>query len=268
MPGLDLLYDLLKQMAEVIPNLVGALVLLLVGYLIAKIVAKIIRKILEKVGVNKIGEKLNEIDLIQKSNFNFSISGFLSKVIYYLLLLIFVVAATDVLGMEAISNLMTDIINYVPQLITALVLLIIGLLLSDVMKSTVKTTCTSLGIPSAGMIAGFAFWFVFLTVGVSALGQAGIDTQFIMSNLSIILAGGVFAFALGYGIASKEIVANFLSSFYNKNKVSIGDTISLDGVKGEIVEMDNSSITILSKTGRVIVPMSKLSTENVEIIDK
>ncbi|MEM8908504.1 MAG: mechanosensitive ion channel domain-containing protein, partial [Bacteroidota bacterium] len=127
------------------------------------------------------------------------------------------------------------------------------------------TICNSLGIPSSKMIAGFAFWFIFLTALVSALTQAGINTDFIMSNLSVILAGGVFAFALGYGIASKDMMANFLASFYTKDKFKIGDRISIEGISGEIIDIDSNSILLQSDRKKVVIPLQKLSAENVII---
>ncbi|HMR42829.1 MAG TPA: mechanosensitive ion channel, partial [Saprospiraceae bacterium] len=105
------------------------------------------------------------------------------------------------------------------------------------------------------------------TVGVSALAQAGLDTRFIMSNLTVLLGGGVLAFALGYGFASKNIVANFLASFYSKNKVKIGDIVMIDGIKGMVIFMDNSSLTLQSEGKKVVLPLSKLTSEKVEIFE-
>jgi small-conductance mechanosensitive channel len=268
MPGLEILTDLLKKFLSAVPNIAGALFLLIVGWIVAKSISGILRKFLLKTRIDKLTDRLNEIDLIQRTKIKVLPSLVLSKFLYYFLLLIFLVAATDVLGMEALSSLVKDIINYLPQLITAIILLIVGLLLADSLRSGVKTTCDSLGIPSANVIAGFAFWFVFLTVGVSALSQAGIDTQFIMANLTVILAGSVFAFALGYGLASRNIVANFLASFYSKDKIKIGDVIGIDGVKGEVIGTDRTSVTLLSGDKKVVLPMSKFTSENLEIFEQ
>jgi len=94
-----------------------------------------------------------------------------------------------------------------------------------------------------------------------------IETNVIESNLSVILAGGVFAFALGYGIASKDMMANFLASFYTKDKFKIGDRITVEGMSGEIIDVDNNSILLQSDRKKVVIPLKKLSSENVEIHD-
>lgn len=267
MPDLTILQELLRKFTLALPNVAGAIAILLIGWIVSKMLTKTLRKILAKAGFDKLSDKLNSIDLVQRANLHFTPSAFIAKIVYYFLMLIFIVAATDVLGMPTFSNLVTNIINYIPQFVTAMVLLVAGLLLADAVRKTAKTACDSLGIPSASIISGFAFWFIFLTVGVSALAQAGLDTQFIMSNLTVLLGGGVLAFALGYGFASKNIVANFLASFYSKNKVKIGDIVMIDGIKGMVIFMDNSSLTLQSEGKKVVLPLSKLTSEKVEIFE-
>jgi len=264
-PVFGMLQKMLTDFIEVLPKLALALMILIIGWIIAKIISGIIRKLLVKMPLDEAAEKLNSIDLVQKTNIKIIPSTVLAKIVYYIILLFAVVAATDVLSMEAISNLITDIIAFIPRVLVAGIVLLIGVFIADFIKDIITTVCQSLGIPSAKMIGGFVFWFIFLTALVSAMGQAGIETDFIMSNLSLLLAGGVFAFALGYGIASRDMMANFLASFYSKDKVHIGDKITLDGVTGEVIDLDNNSLTLQTEDRRIFIPLKKLSSENLEI---
>ena len=260
-----MLEQMLEDLIVVLPKIALALVILIIGWIIAKLIAGIIRKILVKSPLDEAAEKLNSIDLVQKTNIKIIPSTVLSKLLYYIIILFTTVAAADVLKMEAISDLIADIIGFIPRLLVAGIVLMIGIFIADFIKDIVTTVCQSLGIPSAKMIGGSVFWFIFLTALVSAMGQAGIETDFIMSNLSLLLAGGVFAFALGYGIASRDMMANFLASFYSKDKVNIGDKITLGGVTGEVIDMDNNSLTLDNGDRRIFIPLKKLSSENLEI---
>ena len=193
--GLEILKTLLLKLIAAIPNIIGAIVVAIAGMLIAKAVSRIIEKILGGIGIDKLAQKLNDIDIIEQYNINLKPSRIIGQIFYYVLLLIFLTAATDILGMPALSQLITDFINYVPNLITAMVVLIIGLLLANVLKGVIYSACKSVGIPSPNLIANFIFYFVFLTAIISALSQAKIDTDFVKNNISIILGGGVAAFA-------------------------------------------------------------------------
>lgn len=267
---IEIFRRILTDFLLALPSVFKALLVLIVGWIIAKFVSNLLRRILRSVGIDKVADKLNEIELVNKSNIQIVPSEVLSKLLYYVLLLLFGTAAAESLGMEEVSNLIGSIIKYIPFLISGLIVLVIGMLLAEFVKNIVRATCTTLGIPSANLIATFVFWFIFLTALVSALTQAKIDTNFITSNLSILLGGGVLAFALGYGFASKDTMANFLASFYSKEKFKIGDTIGLDGSKGKIIAMDRTSMTLQSSDvdkKTIIIPLSKLTSEKVEVFE-
>ena len=257
----------LLELLKVIPNLLGALVVFIVGWLIAKSVSKLIGKVLAKTGIDKLAEKLNEIEIVYKSKIKIVPSIFVAKVVYYLLLFIFALVATEILGMEAISDLMKNTVAYIPKLFSALLVMIFGIFLADAIKKMVLTAANSLAIPSAKMISTIVFYFIFVNVLMITLKQAELKTDFIETNISIIFAGIIFAFAFGYGMASKGLMTNILSSFYSKSKFEIGTTIAVDGVKGEIIEVDGTSITLKTEHSKVVIPMGKLIDQKVEFFN-
>jgi len=254
-----------QQFINAFPRVFTAIVILLVGMVISKMLAKTIKKLIEKAGIDKIGEKLNEIEMVAKSKIEIKLSTFFSKIMYYVLMLFFLVASADVLAMPAVSQLVTDIFNFVPNLIVALIVLILGLLLAEAVKNLVYTTLKSLGVPSARIIASFLFYFLLINVLVSALTQAKINIEFLSQNLTLLIGGGVLAFGIGYGLASKDVIANFMASLYSKGRVKLGDVITIDNIEGEIVDMDRSSLTIQADKNRVIVPLSKMTNEKIII---
>lgn len=261
----DILEKLLYDFASAIPSFVGAILVVFIGWLVAKFVAKVVKKVLARIGVDQLAEKLNEIQIVHKANIKIVPSVLLSKMLYYILLLIFMIAGTELLGMPAVSQLMSDIINYVPHLISAMIVLVIGLLVAEFIKNIILTATKSLNIPAGRFIASFVFYFLLITITMSALSQAKIQTEFITSNLSIILAGGVAAFAIGYGFASRDLMANFIASFYSKSKIKVGDVIAIDGAEGLVIALDATSFTLQSDGKKVIIPLSKLTSEKIEV---
>lgn len=262
---ISILKDIGTQFIATVPKLFGALIVAIAGYILAKVASRIVETILDKVGIDKMAEKLNEIDIVNRSGIDFKLSKLFGTITFVTLLVFGLMFATNILAIDVVSEMMGKIIFYVPKVIAALFLLIIGLLLAEAIKNIVTTTCNSLGIPSGKIIATFVFYLVFLTMLISALAQVDIATDLITSNLTVLLAGIVFAFSLGYGFASKDTMANFLASFYSKRKLQIGDVISLDGVKGKIIEIDSTSLTLETGASVVIIPLKKLTSERVEI---
>ena len=123
-------------------------------------------------------------------------------------------------------------------------------------------------MPSANIIGYFVFYFIFINVIIVALSQAQINTDFFAQNISIIIGGAILAFSIGYGLASKDLVASFLASYYTKDKLNIGDKVTLNGVTGTISNVDKSSVTLDTGQKDVIIPLNKILLDNIEIHHK
>lgn len=261
------LQNLLGEFLGAVPNVIGAMIILLLGWIIARTVAGIVKKLLETIGIDRLGESLNEIDIIQNADLDIKFSTIFSKILYYILMLLVLVAASEMLALNIVSEQISALINYIPKLFSAFLVLIFGLIMANFIRGIVDAALESLNIPSAKLMSGFIFYFLFITVAISALGQAGFNTDFITSNLTLVLGGIVLAFAIAYGFASRHIMENLLSSLYSRSKFEIGDTIKVGNIQGIIIAMDSSSVVLKMTDRKIIIPLSKLTKEEVEIFD-
>jgi len=263
---LPFLAEMLGEALLFIGRLLGALFLLLLGRWIAKWIAKGSKKLLQKLGIDSLADRLVSIDLFAKLP-TISPSAIFAKLIYYLIFFIFFWISADILGVEALSDMISRFFDYLPTLFSALVVFLAGVFLADFLKKLVRTACESLRIPAAGLISNFVFYFLFINIVMITLSQAGIQTKAIEENISIILAGIVAAFAIGYGFASRPVLSNVLAAYYSRNRVKVGDRISIGDAQGEIIRMDNISLTLEAEGRRIVVPVSKLLTETYELLD-
>ncbi|MGB3801706.1 MAG: mechanosensitive ion channel domain-containing protein [Lewinella sp.] len=266
---MDSVLDILRlqayQLLTVIPALIKAAVIFLVGYLIAKGLYQIIRRLIAASGLDRLTERMLHIDLFRNADINILPSRVLAAIVYYFILIVFTMAAVDALGMDMISAMMANLVAYLPNAIVAFVILIGGIFLADFIKRMVLTTCRSLGIPSGNLIANAVFYFILLNIILISLSQAQLQTEFMETNISIILAGIAGAFAIGYGMASRHIMGNILASFYNRNQIRVGDEVSIDGKRGEVIQLNSVSITLRSEDSEFTVPFSKLSSDGFEM---
>ena len=248
---------------NIVPNMLMALTVLVVGWLFSSIVSKIIERILRAIKVDKIGEKLNEIEMLERVKAR--PSKVIAKLIYYVMMLVFIAVASDMMQLEIVSNQVNSFIEYLPKILTATLILLAGLVVANMIKGILDTAFMSLNISSGRLISGFVFYFIFISVALSALTQASIETGFLKSNLTLIIGGVVVAFAIGYGLASKSMMANLLGALYSKSKFRIGDDVKINGVRGTVVEMDSTSITLLTSDRKVVFPLNIVTTEKVEV---
>lgn len=257
--------ELITRFSEAAPKLLFALLILILGRVIAGLVRRVIQRVLSLAGIDRLAERLNDIDLVQRSGMRIALSAVAGQMVFYLLMLAFVIFATDVLGIPAITDMVRDLIDYLPALFSAFVLFLLGLFLADMIRGIVQATCQSMGIPSARLIGTAVFYFLFITVAVSALAQAKINTGFIASNLTVIVGALALAFAVGYGLAARDLVSNYIASHYNRDKVQVGQDVRIAGVRGKVVHIDATSLILQTPDKAIIVPMSKMMTEKVEI---
>lgn len=262
---LDLILAQFQTMLAVIPALFKAGIILLIGWLLAKIAAKVISKVLSSIGVDRLAEKLMQIDFFEQSKINLVPSKIISAVVYYFILIVFIMAAVQAMGLTVISELLQDFIAYIPNGITAFALLILGVFVADAVKKILVSTCKSLGIASGNLIANVVFYFILLNMLLIALRQAQLQTSFMEDNISIMLAGVAGAFAIGYGLASRKIMSNLLASFYNRGKIKIGDDVTISGMRGEVVSITSNDLILRSDESEFIIPYSVVTGEGVEI---
>lgn len=261
----EIVKQVLFQFASAVVNITKACIVMAIGWAIAKFIEKALEKLLASINIDRFGEKINETEFAQKAGFKLKVSVFTAKLTFYLLMMVFLMMATDVLGVTVVSEMVKDLISYLPKLLSALALFVFGIYLAEFVKNIVLAATNALGISSGKIISNFVFYLIFLTLTISALAQASIETSLITSNLTVILGGVVGAFAIGYGFASKDTMANFLASFYSKNKVRIGDYVHIDGSKGRVIAMDSTSLTLQGEGKIIVLPLRKLTSDKVEI---
>lgn len=260
----NVLQNFFQSIMMGLPNVLSAIGVFIIGFIVAKLVRRLVKTLLLKIKIDKLTDKLNEIEIISKANMKILPSVVLSTILYYFILIIFLIAATDILKMPTISKFLEQIINYVPKALTAIALMVIGVLFSDFVRKMVYTAGKSIGMPAARIISTVVFYFLFLNVFISSLAQAGIDTEFIQANLTMIIGGIVVAFGVGYGLASKDILSNILASFYNK-KIHEGDYITIGEYTGRVERIDQTDIVLVADAKKIIIPLAKLTREDVTI---
>lgn len=248
------------------PILFLALAVLIVGWIFAKIVKWIVRRTLKSIKFDAMLEKVGIDKMMAKIKPGLSGAKIIAGLLYWLIMLVFIMASCDVMGVTAVSNAMGAFFAYLPTLVIALVIFMLGAYICDLIKNMVYTAANSIGISGAKAIANIVYYVLFIFVAITALNQAGVDTDIITSNVTLILGSILLAFAISYGIASRNLVKNLLSSYYGKGKFKEGQTVRIGDVQGVISKIDSISITIDTGSSQMVIPSQVLVEEQIEIL--
>ena len=262
------LSDLGVKVLNVIPKVFGVIVLLLIGWLLAKLMRSIVKKVLTTIRLDQFSEKIGLHKIFNEINLKVVISKLLSEFIYWLIFLMFVISASESMGMTIISNGINAIIAYLPQFLSALFIFVGGILVSNIVKKNVVSATNSIGLSGSKVIGGIVFYVLTIFITITALNQAGIDTSLITSNIVLVMGAILLAFGISYGFASRDILTNILSSFYSKERYTEGMVIKINNIEGTVVKVDTLAITIQTEGRKVVIPVKNLISETVEILEE
>ena len=262
---LDSLSQMGKNIASVIPNIIGAILVLIIGWIVTKIVVVILKKILRLTKVDRLTEILNEKEVFGASEIKFSVSGVIIGFVKWILYLVFLIVASDIMDWKIVSVEIGNLLRYLPRLFSAIALLMIGLYIANFLKRAVLGLFESFDLSGSKIVSNLVFYVIAIIIVITALNQAGIDTTVITNNVTIILGAFLAAIAIGFGFGSKEVVGDLLRSFYTKRNYEIGQKIHVNNVSGTIESIDNISVTLKTAKGKTVLPIKDITQNQIDI---
>ncbi len=255
-----------SKIADVAPTIIGAIVILLIGVLIAKLVRYSIKKAFKTLKVEELSERVGLTQMLNQFKITLDLSTIIGNFAYWLILLLFIISASESLGLNMVSAQIGQLVSYLPQLLTALLIFIVGIVAANFLKKAIYTSTNSMGLSGAKILSNIVFYVLIVFIGITSLNQAGIDTTLISSNVVIIMGAVLLAFSIAYGFAARDILTNILSSFYGRDRFTVGQVIKINETTGEIVKIDSISITLQTEDKTVVIPCKKLVSEEIEIL--
>lgn len=247
-----------------LPAIATGLAVLLLGWL----VARFIRWLVERIGERTLDP------LAQRSGMDRAIARFggftpsklLAAISWWFAMLVFVLAAADIMGMDLVSLAVQRAFGFMPTLFTALAIFVIGVWGADKVSRIISQLSNVVEL-SAGRIVGRILGVITVVfASITALNVAGVDTSLITANIQIILAGLLLAFAVAYGFAARDVLSNILGSYYGNERFKPGMRVRVGEDEGVIERIDSVSMTLRKADRLVMIPSSRLVTDRIEVI--
>jgi small-conductance mechanosensitive channel len=255
-----------EKTLSVLPNIIGAIIFLIIGWLVARFVSFIVIKGLKLIKFDKVKNKLISEETLKNTDIEIIPSKIIGKFVYWAVLLMFFILAADILGWQSVSKELGSIVRYLPQLFSGLLILAIGVFIANFIRQAILAFTNTFGINAGKILSNAAYYIILIFLVITALNQIGVDTSILNANITIILGTVLFAFALSFALASKDLLQNILSGLYSKNNFKPGQTIKIGDVKGKILKIDNISVLLETDEGKVVMPIRELTQKEVHII--
>lgn len=255
----------LKEISLFIPKLLIFILFTLIAWLLLKVILFILKKLLVISKIDDLAHNLSESELF--NHINIKPSTIIFAFARFFLIMLIIIFGADFLGLDAVSREIGNFLAYIPQVFVAIIIFALGVYLSIVVKNFFRELLRSFGWSGSKVISNIISYIILIIVGITALGQAGINTAVITDNLSILLGAFLACFAIAIGLGSRDIVTRILYSFYSKKNYRIGQRIQFNGIEGSIMAIDNICIILRTDQGKLVIPIKDLVNEKVTILE-
>jgi small-conductance mechanosensitive channel len=250
-------------LGDFLPQLAGALVLLVVGLLLARLFARFVRRGLLAAGVDEVAERWRVNETLAQARLQPSLAGVTAAVVRITLSVIVVFAALTLLGLEFLSQSLNEAVLFLPDVIAALALLLVGVVLGGLVRERVDRLTYQMDFPlPLGQLAQIATLAIF---AITAAAQVGVSADILVLVIAILLAAAAATFALAFGLGGRETARALNAGRFVRSAFEVGQTISIGELRGRIVSIEPDATVLGTDDGAVRVPNNLLIESVVRI---
>jgi hypothetical protein len=201
-----------------IPAIAGAIVLLIVGWLIAKLIEAVVVRVLKAVRLDMASDKAGLSNILAQGEIKLTISELVGALIYWIIILVVIATALGTLNLTVAADLVARLIEYVPNILGAIFILIVGTFVADFIATIVRTAATNAGIGRAKLLSKTAKFVLVIFAVIIAIEQLKIASTLIVLAVNVILISIGIGIAIAFGLGCKDIAGRFVQDLVNELK--------------------------------------------------
>lgn len=208
----------LTQIGQFLVNILLVIVILIIGWILSKMVQAIITKVLRIAKLDELSDRIELDDVLAKGGIKYSLSELVGNIFYWLGLLVTLVIAVNAIGLTVAADLLNKVVLYVPNIIAAVFILILGMFIAKLLNNIVITAANNAGIAQANILGKVVEVITMVFVIAIALEQLNIGARIIELTVTIILASLGLGAALAFGLGCKDLAGKSVGEFIEKLK--------------------------------------------------
>jgi hypothetical protein len=203
-----------------VPKILGFVVILLVGWLVASLVEKGVAALLRTIRFNELSERSGLADFVRKMGADTDSAGMIGSIAKWFIRLIALVVAFDALGLPAVSDVLRQLLLWLPNAIVALVVLVVGGLAARALGNLVRGAAAEGGLGNPQFLAKVATTLVWAFAIVVAVNQIGIATELVNTLFMAVVGAVALALALAFGLGGRETASRIVQRWYGQGELN------------------------------------------------
>ena len=193
---------------QYLPALLAAIIIFVIGWIVGVILYRIVVEIVKVLRIDDALKAAGLHEAAREAGFNLDVGRFLATLVMWFIVLVFLVASLDILGLSRVTIfLQTVVLLYLPQVIVAVLILILGAVVAEVVRGLVSGSARAAGAHAANLAGAVAKWAIWIFAIMAALNQLQVATTFIQTLFTGFVVALSLAFGLAFGLGGKEAAA-------------------------------------------------------------
>jgi len=210
------LQDLWAGFLGFVPRLIGAIIVFLIGWIIAVWVGKLVAEILKRVKFDKLFERTKWDKAMDKANMKVEMSGFVGALVKWILAIVFLSAAVEILGMSQFASFLSAITGWLPNVVVSAAIFVVAVIAADFAEKMIKAVIVKMNVKYVNIIGAVVRWAIWVFAGLVILSQLGVGKDIVQILMSGLVGLVVVSAALAFGLGGKDIAKDILQDLRDK----------------------------------------------------
>jgi len=201
-----------------LPELIGAIIIFVVGWIIARLVKVGVEKLLRLVRFDTATEKTGVNKFLKKGEIVKAPSEIVGTLVYWFIMILVLIASLDALGLPIVSDMLNSIFLYIPNVVAAIIVLVLGFLMGNLLAAVVRTAASNAGLKNAEGLGKISLYAIVVFAASIALIQLGIGEEIVASAFGLVFGAAALALALAFGLGGRDVAAEYLKRWLEERK--------------------------------------------------
>lgn len=190
--------------AQFVPNLVIAIIIFAIGWILAALIERMVEHLFKALKIDDALKSAGLGDVVERAGHKLNSGLFVGALVKWFIIVVFLIASFDVLGLVQVTQFLGEVVNYLPQVIVAVLILMVAVVVANAMQKIVVASARATNIRSAEMLGRITKWAIGIFAVLTALFNLGIAPALIQTIVTAIFAGGALAIGLAFGLGGKD----------------------------------------------------------------
>lgn len=278
MPEAEFPNETISQMGQQLalwgPRILLAVAILVIGWIVARLLQSltgrmfgswaraITLRVSKMFGSGEVNERL------QRGSTRASVSRAAQSVVFWVVFLISATIATETLGLDVVSEWLSALVGYLPRILGALLVVLLGALIGQPVRTAVSAAAGSAGFAYPQVLGQLARFGILLVSVIVAFDQVGLEVDFLIVMAAVISGAMLGGAALAFGLGARSSVSNILASHYLHRTFQVGHRIRIGEIEGKILEITPTTVIVDAGQGRTVIPASQFNEQVAVLLSK